>query len=96
MKTQDPKFTIEDNRLHGQSGIVPDDEPLFILRGRDSTALRALEIYFEVVTNNDSIQADHVHALRRRLHDFEHFRDAHPDRMKTPDTNLDQLHDAKL
>lgn len=93
-KTQDPKFYIENNRLVGQSGPIPDDEPIFILRGRDICALSTLGAYYGVARVS-GVNPDHLQAVEKRIAAFMDFRDDHPERMKCPDTSIPQLHDGK-
>jgi hypothetical protein len=93
-KTQDPKFYIQDNRLHGQSGIVPDDEPLFILRARDVNALAVLSDYLKHAIESGA-NTEHHEAICRRINDFARFRTEHPKRMKIPDTSVALMHDGK-
>lgn len=78
-------FHIENNRLikttNGQA--VPEDEPLFILRGRDALAQCAIRSYID-----DQIEAgipeDRIVACRESLAEFEKFSLEHADRMKNP------------
>lgn len=92
-KTQDKKFYIEDNRLVGQSGPVPDDEPLFILRARDVNAIPTLRQYFQIASRNSASQ--HVRAITEAIERFQTFKESNPDRIKVPDTDLTMLHDGK-
>ena len=103
-KTQDPKFFIEthaDDReqvfrphLVGQSGPVPDDEPLFILRARDLNAVATLEAYLAQADLHNAAD-EHLEAVRMRINQFHAFAEEYPDRMKIPDTALQDLHDGK-
>ena len=89
-KTQDPKFYIEDDHLVGQSGQVPEDEPLFILRARDVNAL-ALLCDYKAMAKQNGANADHLRAIDIRIGDFAVFAAQHPERMKVPDTDLSRL-----
>ena len=93
-KTQDPKFYIEDNRLISQSGVVPSDEPLFILRARDNNAVKTLLDYLRHCVKGGA-EGEHIQAIALRLCEFTQFRNDHPDRMKIPDTSVKELHDGK-
>jgi hypothetical protein len=93
-KTQDPKFYIENNRLVGQSGPVPEDEPLFILRAQDVNAIRVLEYYQDIAEGSGAL-TDHLVSIDRRITEFHGFSLSHPERMKIPDTDRTQLHDGK-
>lgn len=94
VKTQDPKFYIANDQLHGQSGIVPLDEPLFILRARDVNALALLADYLKHAIDSGS-NTQHHEAICRRIADFAEFRRNHPERMKVPDTSIALMHDGK-
>lgn len=66
----------------------PADEPLFLLRGQDVHALEAIEAYDTAIGAVADPDVDDAH--RMKVGDsivlFRHFANAHPDRMKTPDS----------
>lgn len=76
------KYKIENNRLVKRSdGVpIPDDEPLFILRGQDIKALPLLLAYNIICQN-----LKHIAGIVESIGDFTRFRDNHPERMKEPD-----------
>lgn len=69
------------NRASGQ--VIPDDEPVFILRARDVHAFELLRCYLGMV---DDGQAAHRDAVRARIKDFQMFALDYPERMKRPDS----------
>jgi hypothetical protein len=83
---QEPKYTINGsaivNRASGEE--IPFDEPVFILRARDTTAVATLLHYYQGhrLCQNDQ----HADAVLQRLRDFQRFQREHPQRMKYPDT----------
>ncbi len=83
--SQEPKYTTsgKDGRLVNRASgkPIPDDEPVFILRAQDVHALPAMLGYMTLVENDA-----HRTELQKRVLAFEAFRDAHPERMKFPDT----------
>lgn len=83
--TQEPKYTIENGKLvNRQSGeAIPDDEPVMIFRARDQRAASAIAFYYRGV-----IDDEHRTAVGLRLAQFNAWAEAHPDRMKEPDTQL--------
>lgn len=95
--TNEPKYRIATDHdetnpnarpciVNRQSGEpIPDDEPIFILRGRDIHALAALEYYRQLVLSGDQ---EHVDAVTRRVNQFARFRVKNAQRMKAPDTVL--------
>jgi hypothetical protein len=87
---QEPKYTT--SRLHGRivnrsSGDpIPDDEPVMIFRAQDRHARLAIAAYLSLVNN-----PDHAAVVKSRLLDFDAFALAHPDRMKEPDSSLQDV-----
>jgi hypothetical protein len=83
---QEPKYRAEGGRIYNRaSGAqIPDDEPVFILRARDTTAVATLLHYYQGhrLCQNDQ----HADAVLQRLRDFQQFQREHPERMKYPDT----------
>lgn len=87
-KTQDPKYEIaltdgEPPRLVNSitKKPIPDDEPLFILRGQDWHVPATIADY-EGRANIWS----HKQAVRERLTDFVIFQANNPNRIKEPNT----------
>lgn len=83
--SQEPKYGIRDNRLFNRASgeFIPEDEPVFIFRARDTHAVNILAGYAREVLN-----VAHASAVWGRVDDFKRFWDANPDRMKQPDTAL--------
>src|SRR5688572_21984950 len=95
IKTQDPKYYIRNNRLYGQSGIIPEDEPIFILRGRDLAAVRTLNAYLDYAYDCGALQ-EHIDSVSNRIAVFRTFAREKEKRMRIPDTDSKLLHDTKL
>ena len=80
---QEPKYTVNGthivNRASGEA--IPHDEPVFIFRARDKWAAGVLGDYAQFV--NDP---KHAEAVNARFIQFGKWAEAHPDRMKEPDT----------
>ena len=86
MKTQDPKYDIEDGRLVNAVTRVPipEDEPIFILRAQDGHAAPTLWNYW-----HDCKNLAHRNVVYARLVAFRVFAEkSHPERMKEPDTEV--------
>lgn len=85
MRRIDPKFHISGDEIiktsNGQP--VPEDEPLFLLRGRDHLAVLLLKLYL-LLSERDDCTDFHLDGVRERIEAFEKFRDQHPVRMKQP------------
>jgi hypothetical protein len=81
--TQDPKYSFASGRLVNSATLqpIPEDEPVFMLRGRDVHALDTLWPYLDACPPGP--QRD---AIRASIVRFERFAKEHPDRMKEPDT----------
>jgi hypothetical protein len=69
------------NKLTGE--IIPEDEPLFVLRGRDKLALKTLRYYF-ALCQAENCTFQHLNGLRDILRSFNEFVNQHADRMKEP------------
>jgi len=83
LRSQEPKYTTDArgrivNRHTGAP--VPDEEPVFILRGKDAAALRTLAFY------RDQLPAESRHSVDERILAFSAFAESYPERMRLPDT----------
>jgi len=79
---QEPKYDVNEDRriINRATGrVIPDDEPIFILRARDIHAAAAL-IYYSKLCNIES----HCDVVNMRIEDFETFAEMFPDRMQEP------------
>lgn len=78
---QEPKYGVKDgkiiNRATGQ--VIPDDEPIFIMRAKDKNAALTLTFYKKLCNS-----AEHKETVNHRLHQFVDFALEHPERMKDP------------
>ena len=63
--------------------IVPKDEPLFLLRGRDVLAIPLLIQYFEI-SKKAGCNDYHYFRLGETTGKFVKFKSEHPERMKMP------------
>ncbi|OLF82067.1 hypothetical protein AWH63_11040 [Marinobacter sp. C18] len=83
-KTQDPKYDIKDDRLiNSNTGEpIPVNEPVFMFRGKDKNALKALKFYRDLCTD-----PEHIRAIDRRIAKFERFAEHNQDLMKEPDSH---------
>ena len=69
------------NLVSGEA--IPDDEPLFLLRGRDVLALPLLKHYAQL-SGTIGCNSLHMEGLRLLINTFNAFRNQHPERMKQP------------
>lgn len=82
-RAQEPKYRVTlqgklANRFTGKP--IPDEEPLFILRGQDILALPILCHYRDLLPTERRASAE------ERILAFSAFGDAHPGRLKLPDS----------
>jgi hypothetical protein len=86
MRGLDGKFHITDSGqiVKTSNGeVVPEDEPLFLLRARDRLALPLLREYWSMCEDDDC--TDYQMRLMAEVVDrFSAFAREHPDRMKQP------------
>ncbi|MNU19496.1 hypothetical protein D3C71_77240 [compost metagenome] len=84
--TQDPKYSIRNNRLINaeRNEDIPMDEPVFLMRARDKLAHHSILDYAERCERMAG--RPHVLAVLTRANEFAAFANDHPDRMKYPDT----------
>ncbi len=83
---QEPKYEIKEGKIYNrQSGeMIPDDEPIFILRARDRKAPSIIAHYAELCQD-----PTHKDAVRTRSAQFFNWQECHKDRVKEPDTQRD-------
>lgn len=99
--TQDPKYSIRNNRLINaeRNEDIPLDEPGFWIRARDLHGEAGVHGYAMIVGRaaaDGDVPVAHLHAVRRRVEDFAEFRKNHPERMKQPDTDPPKGQETKL
>lgn len=72
-------------RVTTERGDIPDDEPVFVMRGADQVVPEALAVYWELCQSAgaDPTHLDAIQAARERFVLWQH---AHPERVKVPDT----------
>jgi hypothetical protein len=84
MRKIDEKFSTTGDIVKSSNGeIVPEDEPLFLIRARDRLAVAALETYRELSQKDGCIDY-HFEHLDKDIEAFKRFREEHPERMKQP------------
>ena len=79
---QEPKYGVnEQGRLINREtcNVIPDDEPVFILRGRDIHAVQVMTDYLNMLS-----VPGHKNVVRQRIADFQKFRHENPGRMREP------------
>lgn len=89
---QEPKYGVNaDGRLYNREtgSVIPDDEPVFILRARDVHAVTALQHYLEACTVDG-----HKSVVRKRIGHFVDFAINHPDRMREPGIFREAIEDS--
>lgn len=82
----DAKFAVSiDGKIFKKSNgeIVPDEEPLFLLRGRDILALDFLALYVDL-SKKAGCNVYHFQKIEETTANFIRFRKEHPERLKMP------------
>lgn len=79
------KFVIYKNRICKKDTLepIPEEEPVFILRGRDKFAIRLLR-FFDSLCREDGATEWQLNVNKETLGAFERFAREHPERMKQP------------
>lgn len=77
------------DRFQDAAGLVPPDEPVFLLRGNDKYAYKVVQIYADVVEKDPSVPAEMVQAIRAHAHRMFLWQDEHGS--KVPDTPAPML-----
>ena len=68
---------------------IPEDEPVFMLRGRDILAIATIRVYLSAALAYPCTE-EHCQAVERVLERFYEFRKLHRDRMKEPGITRNQ------
>jgi hypothetical protein len=63
---------------------IPDDEPVFILLGRDKLALQTVAFYRDTAIQN-GVNRDKIDRVIQHIRNMIEFRDEHSERIKLPD-----------
>lgn len=64
---------------------IPEDEPVIVFRAQDALACPVISAYYALCTR-DGAGAQHLAAVQAAYTAFADWQEAHPDRVKTPDT----------
>lgn len=85
MRAIDEKFHVEGDQIIKTTNgdVVPEDEPLFLVRARDYLAIPLLE-HYRRMSEIDGCNEWHLERLEQRIRLFEEWRDMNPDKMKQP------------
>lgn len=77
------------SRKHGnvttERKEIPADEPVFVIRAADAMACPLLSAYYSLCCNN-SADLTHVKTVEAEYNRFADWQEAHPERVKLPDT----------
>ena len=87
--TQEPKYEAKNNKIINRATgePIPDDEPIFILRGKDDFAIDALLAYLQRIRLG-GCDDEHILAVVNRLKDFYRFVLDKSSRFEIQDTEL--------
>lgn len=81
----DGKFHVQGSEIVKTSSgeIIPHDEPLWLVRGRDYLAVAAIE-HYETLCRLDGCNDFQLEGIRGAVEEFKRFAAEHADRMKQP------------
>jgi hypothetical protein len=74
-------------RIQDSAGIIPDDEPVFLLRAQDRLAREALVMYYESCLDDDDVDGLQSASVLKAIGMFDDWRSKHG--AKTPDLSKD-------
>lgn len=77
--------------IQDPSGKIPEDEPVFLLRGQDRFAVPMLSYYASLVARETGDQA-HINAIYDHAHRIAHWQSEHGS--KTPDLSPEDTNDG--
>jgi hypothetical protein len=83
----DSKFSINAQGVLVKTATgepIPDDEPLFLFRGRDIHAISVLNFYRDVCALDPACTNWQVEGVAAAIREFRRFQEVHPERMKVP------------
>ena len=85
MRAIDPRYHIKDDRIIKTSNddVVPEDEPLILIRAHDRLALNLLKSYL-AECEKDGCTPYQLASIDNRIAAFRKFSIDHPERMKQP------------
>ncbi len=79
------------DRIQDTSHIIPENEPVFLLRAQDSISLHVLMYYLELLGDMQDPDTDMVQAVHAQIERFARWERVHHDRMKCPDIPPDAI-----
>lgn len=85
MRKINSRFHIDDNEIIKTSNnqIIPHEEPLFLMRGRDHLTLKFLKIYKDLCIE-DGCNSYFLKELDKTIKEFELFNLEYSERLKQP------------
>lgn len=78
-------YSRKHGRVTTERKQVPEDEPVFVIRGADAMACPLLSAYYERCTAGGA-EAEHLASVEAEYTRFADWQEAHPERVKVPDT----------
>jgi hypothetical protein len=78
-------YSRKHGRVTTERKEVPDDEPVFVIRAADALACPLLSAYYNLCGENGAA-AEHTASVEAEYTRFADWQEAHPDRVKVPDT----------
>lgn len=86
MRRIDSKYHVDGDRIiNTRTGVaIPEDEPLFLLRGKDTLAAPAILYYWDLCRSS-GVRSTQREGVTNMVLEFEEFAARRAERMKLPD-----------
>ncbi len=78
-------------RIQDNANIIPEDEPVLLLRAQDVNALATLHEYGRLVHTSPNPDTAIVEGVRRQIGRFINWRKRHTDSVKEPDMSMEDV-----
>lgn len=79
------------DRIQDSAGLIPDDEPVFLLRAKDMIALEAVDVYLEFLLEEPDYDETIVQGIKAQIDRMKAWRQEHVTELKLPDMPPEQL-----
>lgn len=84
MRTIGSKYRVTGQIIRtANNTVIPDDEPLMLLRGRDRLLPETLDFYLRL-RQQTGMTEDQLSDLKTQIKNIKQWQASHPDRLNTP------------
>jgi hypothetical protein len=78
-------FDRKYGKVTTEHGVIPDDEPVIVIRARDALSCPAISAYHELCAKKGSPQR-HLTIIESTYAAFADWQEANPEKVRTPDS----------